>query len=175
MKQPTIKTKKFILRPFKLGDARELAKKLNDKEISQNMTAIPYPYSLQDARNWLNKVIKEKRKKDPENLVFAIEVNGELAGTILLVRLKKAHKAELGYWMAKEFRGKKLMTSAIKEVCKYCFNELKLKRIAAKIFISNPASWRVLEKNGFELEGVPRKEAKKGNKYIDSYLMAKVK
>ena len=45
----------------------------------------------------------------------------------------------------------------------------------SKVFTFNPVSRRVLEKNGFELEGVLRKEAKKGNKYIDSYLMAKVK
>lgn len=175
MKQPTIKTKDFILRPFKMEDAQELAKKMNDKEINRNMAAIPYPYSIQDARTWLNKIIKERRKKEPEDFPFAIEIDGEIAGAISLVRLKRGHKTEIGYWLAKEFRGKKIMVSVLGEICKYCFNELKLKRLVAKVFTFNPASKKVLEKNGFELEGTLKKEAKQGNKYIDSYLMAKVK
>lgn len=175
MKQPTIKTKNFTLRPFKMEDAPGVAKQAHDKEVSRNTATIPYPYSIEDARGWLTIVLKEKRKKRPSQLTFAIEVNGEVAGAISLVQIQHDHKAELGYWLGKDYRGKKLMPRAIKEICKFGFNELKLKRITAKVFTFNPASRKVLEKNGFELEGTLKKEAKKGNKYIDAYLMAKVK
>src|SRR6056297_1939264 len=175
MKQPTIKTKKFTLRPFKMGDAPQVAEQAHDKEVSRNTLAIPYPYSVKDGEEWLKIVLKEKRKKYPAQLTFAVEVEGKVAGAISLVHIRHGHKAELGYWLGKDYRGRKLMSRAIKEVCRFGFNELKLKRITAKVFTFNPASKRVLEKNSFELEGILKKEAKKGNKYIDSYLMAKVK
>jgi RimJ/RimL family protein N-acetyltransferase len=175
MKQPIIKTKDLILRPFKMEDAPQVAEQANDKEVSKNTLVIPYPYSVEDGKQWLEVVLKEKRKKQPAQLTFAIEVEGAVAGAISLVHIQHGHKAEIGYWLGKDYRGKKLMSRAIKEVCRYGFNELKLKRITAKVFTFNPASKRVLEKNGFELEGTLKKEAKKGSKYLDAYLMAKVK
>jgi len=175
MKQPTIKTRNFTLRPFKMEDAPQVAEQAHDKEVSRNTLVIPYPYSVKDGEEWLKKVLKEKRKKYPAQLTFAVEVDGKVAGAISLVQIQHGHKAEIGYWLGKDYRGKKIISQAIKEICKFGFNNLKLKRITAKVFSFNPASKRVLEKNGFELEGVLRKEAKKGNKYLDSCLMAKVK
>ena len=67
------------------------------------------------------------------------------------------------------------MSKVIKEVVNYGFRELKLKRISAKVFPFNKASMRVLEKNNFKFEGILKKEEKKGDKYIDAHVYAKVK
>jgi RimJ/RimL family protein N-acetyltransferase len=52
---------------------------------------------------------------------------------------------------------------------------MKLKRLTAKVFLPNKASARVLEKNGFKLEGILKKDLAKGGKYYDVYLFARVK
>jgi RimJ/RimL family protein N-acetyltransferase len=50
-----------------------------------------------------------------------------------------------------------------------------LKRLWAGCFNINPASRRVLEKNGFELEGVLRKAYKKNGRYVDDLQLAIIK
>jgi len=67
------------------------------------------------------------------------------------------------------------MTQAVKLVTKFGFEKLKLRRIYAYIFSFNKASMRVLEKNGYKLEGILKKDTKKDNKFLDCYLFAKVK
>jgi ribosomal-protein-alanine N-acetyltransferase len=67
------------------------------------------------------------------------------------------------------------MTDAVKKVADFGFKELKLRRIYAGVFLFNKGSARVLEKNGFKLEGISKKEVKKDNKFIDAYIFAKVR
>ena len=48
-------------------------------------------------------------------------------------------------------------------------------RIYAYVFSWNKASMKVLEKAGYKLEGILRKDVKKNNKFIDTFLFAKVR
>jgi [ribosomal protein S5]-alanine N-acetyltransferase len=170
-----IQTKKFTLRPFRMSDAESIRKHANDKAVSRNLSSLPHPYTKRDANFWLGKQVKLQRQKNPENIVFAIEINEEVVGSIGLHKIKRGHKAELGYWLGREFWGGGIMTDAIKDVVKFGFGNLKLRRIHAGVFLFNKGSARVLEKNGFKLEGISKKEIKKDEKFIDAYIFAKVR
>ncbi len=175
MKQKIIEANGFVLRPPRAEDAASIAKHINDEEIARNTLAIPYPYSLEDANSWLEGAIEAWEKKVPEKLNFLIEIDGEAVGAIGLENINSEHKAELGYWLSRKYWGKQIMSKAIKELCRFGFKDLKLTRITAKVFCFNMVSKRVLEKNGFIEEGLLRKEAKKGEEFIDAYLLAKIK
>lgn len=170
-----IKTKKFTLRPFRMSDIDSIRKHANDKAVSRNLSTLPHPYTKKDASFWLKKQIKLQRKKDPEEIVFAVEIKNKVAGTIGLHKIKRGHKAELGYWLGKEFWGSGIMTEAVRSVVNFGFKDLKLRRIHAGVFLFNKGSARVLEKNGFRLEGISKKEVKKDKKFIDAYIFAKVR
>jgi [ribosomal protein S5]-alanine N-acetyltransferase len=170
-----IKTKRFTLRPFRLNDADSIVVHANDKDLARNLATLPHPYSKKDANQWLGKQVKLQRGKNPDDIVFAIEINGKAVGSIGLHKIKRGHKAELGYWLGREFWGGGIMTEAVKSVVNFGFKDLKLRRIHAGIFIFNKGSARVLEKNGFKLEGISKKEVKKDNKFIDAHIFAKVK
>ncbi|MBK7287173.1 MAG: GNAT family N-acetyltransferase [Flavobacteriales bacterium] len=61
--------------------------------------------------------------------------------------------AELGYWIAKEHRGKGIMTDAIRQATARAFELLPaIHRVFARPYGRNTASQRVLEKAGFTLE-----------------------
>lgn len=171
---PTIKSKNFILRPFRKSDAKTLSKNINNKKIYRNTSHIPYPYTLKDANEWLEKTIKENRKKKPAKINFAIDINGEVVGSVGFVKIE-GHKTELGYWLAEKYWGKGIMTKATKLLTAFGFNKIGLKRIYARVYSFNKASQRVLEKAGYKLEGILRKDIKKDSKFIDTYLFAKVK
>lgn len=170
-----IKTKKFILRPYRKSDAASLAKNINDKGIERNTLTIPYPYKLKDARQWLKGIIKDNSKKKPERVHFVIDINDEVAGCVALSKIIYGHKASIDYWLARPYWGKGVMTMAVKIVTDFGFKKLRLKRIDARVFYYNKASKRVLEKSGYKLEGLLKKFGKKDNEFIDEYLFAKVK
>lgn len=169
-----LKGKNFILRKIKKGDEFDIAKNVNDKTICRN-TTIPYPYKLEYAKDWIKKCLTKNKEREIADMVFVIEIDGEACGAIDLRKIEKNHKAETGYWLARKHWGKGIISEAIKLVTDFGFKDLKLKRISAKVYSFNPASRRVLEKNGFELEGICKKDVKKGNRFFDDYIFAKVK
>jgi len=169
-----IKSKKFILRPFRKGDEKSLIKHINNRTIAKNTLRIPYPYKLKDACWWINRNLKLNRKKKKTEINFAITANREVIGGIGLDRIY-GHCAEIGYWLGKKYWGQGIMTEAVKLVTKYGFEKLGLRRIYAFTFPLNKASAGVLKNAGFKYEGKLRKHVKKGNKFLDDLLFAKVK
>lgn len=169
-----IKTKKFVLRPFRKGDEMSLAKNINNKKIYRGTLRIPYPYTLKDAKEWVRKNLKENKKKKPKEINFAIDINGEVVGGIGFEKIE-THQAEIGYWLTPKCHNKGIMTLVLKKMTKYGFDKLKLKRIYACVFIFNKASMKVLKKNGYKLEGILRKEIEKDKKLLDDHLFAKIK
>jgi ribosomal-protein-alanine N-acetyltransferase len=60
------------------------------------------------------------------------------------------------------------MTDAVKAYVGYAFDELKLLRLTAHVFEFNAASARLLEKNGFKLEGRLRKHFRKDGALLNA-------
>ncbi len=169
-----IKAKKFILRPYRSGDEESLRRNINNKKIYRYTSHIPYPYTRKHAQDWIGKNVKRAKKQKPESINFVIDLKGEVAGGIGFSKIDD-HKAEIGYWLGEKYWNQGIMTDAVKLITKFGFENLKLARIFAKVYLPNKASKKVLEKAGFKLEGILRKETKKDDKLIDVYLLAKVR
>lgn len=171
----TIKTERLILRPYRPEDVDDLYRNVQDTRIHRMTLSLPFPYTREHAKNWVaeNNAAAHRRKKK-ERLVFAIEFAGEVVGNIGLHKLK-AHKAELGYWLAPQVWGRGLMTEAVSALTRYALYTLGLRRVYATAFVKNRASQRVLEKAGFHREGVMRKAHQKNGRSVDATLYAKVR
>ena len=164
-----IKTKEFILRPITIKDAQGYLECHKDKEAQRNFMSIPK--NLEEAK-------KEILHDSNKNIKFAIEVDGKFAGFINLElndNPKYKHSAIIGYGIHPDFRGRGLATKATKEITNYGFKKLKLIRISGTCRTFNKASARVLEKAGYKLEGILRKNKFKDGKYLDDMVWAKVK
>jgi len=59
------------------------------------------------------------------------------------------------------------LTDAVKQTCKYVFQNSDILRIYTEPFAYNTGSCRVLEKAGFQYEGTLRNNAVKNRKVID--------
>ncbi|MCF7866558.1 GNAT family N-acetyltransferase [Candidatus Woesearchaeota archaeon] len=90
-------------------------------------------------------------------------------------KIEHRHKANFGYWLAEPYWGKGIMSEAVKQALTEFNKKFDIKRIEAGVFSWNKASMKVLEKNGFKLEGILKKAIKKENKYIDEHMYAKIK
>ena len=160
----------FILRPFRDGDQASLVANGNNIKIFNNVRDnFPYPYTLDDADWW----IKAQKEVDKPAQCLAIDVNGEVIGGIGIVLNSDIHRltAELGYWLGESHWGKGIMSQAVKRMVDYVFKNFPdLLRLWAAVFEHNKSSMRVLEKAGFELEGIRKKGAIKNGLVIDEYV-----
>jgi len=170
-----IKGKGYLLRSFKRADYKILAQKINHKDIYRYTLNIPYPYTKNDAKKWLNKIVQQYKRKSPHGFHLAIEIKGEVAGCISLMKIEYGHKAEIGYWLAKEYWGQGIMSGVVSKILTLGFKEFKLKKIYACVLIENKSSYRVLINNGFIKEGLLIQHTKKDGKLMDVYLLAKFK
>ncbi len=167
-------TNKFILRPFKKSDAKDLVKYINDKTIYNNTTQVPHPYTPKHAKEWLKKTLLNYRKRKPSSFHFAIEVKNEVVGCVSLMQIEGGHKSEMGYWLAKKYWKKGIMSEAVSELIKYGAKKFQLVRICAYVFTHNEGSQKVLINNKFKKEGLLKKAVLKDDKFIDEILFAKI-
>lgn len=152
-------------------------KYLNDPEIAETTLRIPFPYREEDAKRFIELVRLQEMTANRQMHWAVRNCAGELIGGIGLHGKypETAHRDEVGYWLAKPYWSKGIMTSVLKAFCSFVEKEYKLERIEAPIFDFNTGSCRVAEKCGFVLEGVMRKAYFKNGKYVDGKLYALVK
>jgi RimJ/RimL family protein N-acetyltransferase len=162
----------YILRDWQGQDAPSLAKYANNRKIWLNLRdAFPHPYGLKDAKAF----ISHARAAIPKTY-FAIATQSEAIGSIGFTVGKDVHRytAEMGYWLAESFWGKGIMTQAVKCVTAYAIHDLKLHRLYAEPYTTNPASARILEKAAFKREGILRASVCKDGKVLDQFLYSYV-
>lgn len=170
---PEMPLQRCTLRPWHADDATALARHANDREVWRNMRDVfPHPYALADARRF----IEHARAMSPVQF-FAIVVDGEAAGGIGVSPFADVYRrgCEIGYWLGRALWNRGIVTEAVGATTAYAFGTLDLVRVQAGIFEWNAASMRVLEKCGFEREGVQRRAAFKDGRFADCVLYAKLR
>jgi [ribosomal protein S5]-alanine N-acetyltransferase len=159
----------IVLRPWSAKDAVRLASIADNKKIADNLRdGFPFPYSVSDARNWLDIILPEN---NPPRF-FAVTVNKILAGSIGIVTKSDIYRknVEIGYFLAEEFWGRGIATKAIKAATSYAFKDFDIVRVYAEPFSDNVGSRRALEKAGFTLEATLRKNVIKNGIIKDSCI-----
>ena len=144
------------IRPWRPGDAPVIVEALNDPGVTDNLRdGLPKPYTEADALKYII------ASQEEGAYAFAITEDGAAVGSIQLSRQGNIHSrtAELGYYVA----------------CRFAFEQTDLVRIYAEPFVENAASRRAIEKNGFVLEGIMRKNAVKNGRVRDMCMYALVK
>ena len=162
----------ITLREFCPDDKYRLVELANNPKVAVNLRdGFPNPYTLADAENFLEKIVKQESV-----LILAIEYNGEFVGNIGLHKGTDVYRksAEIGYFLGEPYWNMGIMTKAVNLICDYGFENLDIIRIHAGIFEFNPASMRVLEKCGFKREAVFEKAIIKQGKIYDEIRYAKI-
>ncbi len=165
----------FTLRPWRPEDAESVAQLADNKKIASNLRDLfPHPYTPDNARAYIAKCILADETKD---ILYAVDIGGRAAGSIGVFKKDDVYRksAELGYWLGEPYWGKGVMTRAVYLMCRIAFSRLDIVRIAAEPFERNKASRRVLEKAGFELEGILKKNVFKDGVLGDSCVYARIR
>ncbi len=170
MRLPNLKGNLINLRPFRRSDAASLQRYADDQQVARYLPLMPHPYSLEDARQWINFSQLSARRNTA--YFFGIEhaETKEIVGGIGLKQIHRQDKAtEIGYWLARPCWGKGIATEAVRLILEFCFETLNLHRVFALTHEKNIGSSRVLEKNGLVREGTLRKAGNIDGQWQDMY------
>lgn len=130
-------------------------------------------YTLEGQQNRIQKNC-ELMEQD-QSYSFGIFLNVDrLIGAIHLSEVVRGplQSAWLGYNLDKSENGKGYMTEAVRLIVNYAFNDLKLHRIEAGVMPRNLGSIKVLEKAGFEKEGIARKNVRINGVWEDHWTLS---
>jgi RimJ/RimL family protein N-acetyltransferase len=141
----TLKTPRLTLRQPTLSDASRLARFLDNFAVSGNLSRVPYPYRLADAKAWL-------RTWSPDfpagETGFTIDLNGE--GLIGHVGFHDdAQGTVIGYWLAQPFWNRGLMSEAVRTALDWYFETTGAASLESGVFHFNKASLAIQKKLGF--------------------------
>ena len=143
------------LHPARMLDAREMYS-LIDKNRTYLRRWLPFidvTTAVADSESYLSSV-EEQAERNP---VFVIRFYGKLVG---LVGFKDTDydnlRTEIGYWLAENFQHKGIMTSCVRTLVDFAFNDMGMHRIQIRVAEGNTASRRIPLRLGFQKEGVER-------------------
>jgi len=169
---PILKTKRLVLRPYTLEDAKQIFE-ITSKypKMTQHMSW-DTPQSIEETIEHYHKSLHTR----DEQYCFSIEHNKKFIGQITLRNFvwKKGKcdtaEANIGFWVSPEFQNKGFMTEVLDEIVPFGFRNLNLCRITAETFSENTVSQNFLKKCGARKIGTIKQAIFKSGKLHDDYL-----
>jgi [ribosomal protein S5]-alanine N-acetyltransferase len=159
--KPVLETRRLTLRTFRAEDAEQLQAAANHAEISAGTAGVPFPYTIEDARSFIQSGSNDFLGSSGGVLAVIEKESGMIVGCVGINPVA-GDRAEIGYWMTPKKWNMGYCSEAVARLIEYGFNEMGLNRIAAMHFPENPASGRVLKKAGMQMEGTLRQYLRKG-------------
>ena len=172
-----INTGRLTLRKYTIEDAESMFRNYtNDPEVAKFLSweahsSIEVTQSV--IQNWLPKY-EDENADETFNWAMTLKGTDEVIGGISAVHFSRVHRwCELGYCIARQYWSQGLMTEAVRALIDFFFEEVGLNRIQAHHDVLNPASGKVMEKAGMQLEGTIRqRRMRKDQTFADSHLRA---
>ena len=144
---PRLRTPRLTLRPLETTDADAVTQGIGNFDVSKWLAVVPYPYSRQDALDFIARITREAR------MVWGIEDAWGLQGVIGI-------EDELGYWLARPAWGQGYGLEAAVAVCGHWFADPNAGDLAAGCFAGNLRSEAVLKRLGFRETGTCLRSAR---------------
>ncbi len=169
-----MQTKNYILKEIQASDIENIHRGLSDPEITR-FYDVHYPTleATKEQMEWYDSL-----KKNETGIwwgVYDLEKN-RFCGAGGFNSWEKQHKkAEIGFWLLKEFWGKGIMKEVMPKLFETGFTTLGLNRIEGYVVSDNTKCKNALEKINFTYEGTMREcEVKNGeNISVDIYSILK--
>ena len=152
---PTIDLGTHVLRPLRPADAPAWYAYLSDPAVT-GLTSYDVA-SVESVARLIEAYAAGYVERRSNRWAIADKGSDLLIGTCGFYTWDAQHaRAELGYDLAQAYRGRGIITEAVRAALRWAFEQLQVNRIQATVMVGNAASARVLEKCGFRREGTLR-------------------
>lgn len=162
-----------MLRPLELDDVDLIWPHISDPEISRYMAWEAHQDRAQTIDFLKNELA---RRESGRGVTWAIFKDNSFCGIFSIIGLVRGHraltynKAELAYWLGREYQGQGIMTEAGRRVLQFAFKELGLHKIFVSHFSVNKASENLIKRLGFRYVGEQLEEFKKDGVWYNHKL-----
>lgn len=130
---------------------------------------LPWPDSIQkvsDTKAFLELQLLRFQKQ--EALHITIFYQNQIAGVLGYNQIDRVNDiGSIGYWLAREYNGKGIMTKSVKELIEIGHSYYHLNRFDIRCAVENSRSRAIPERLGFQKEGILSHAVKVGVQYQD--------
>ncbi|MEU9196389.1 GNAT family N-acetyltransferase [Streptomyces hundungensis] len=151
----TLTTERLLLRPVGPEDADAAHAACQDPAI-QRWTTVPSPYLREHAESFTCAQAPDAWRDDSGYTFAVLTADGTALVAMLGVTRRGPGLAELGFWTAKEHRGRGYMVEAATRAARWAFEAAAVDRLEWRAEVGNEASRAVALKVGFAMEGTLR-------------------
>ncbi|MFL5329015.1 MAG: GNAT family N-acetyltransferase [Gemmataceae bacterium] len=155
---PTLTTSRLVLRGFHGSDASALFRVASNPNVTR-YTLWNAHRNIDDSHNYISSYARSQYMQQvPEPLAICpLGDITQIMGSVGCFWVAREHQSmELGYWIGEPWWGQGLATEAARALVTHVFEDYVVERMQAHCVVANDASSRVIEKLGFQFEGVAR-------------------
>ena len=167
---PTLKTNRLALREVLPTDATSVLAYLSDEHVVKQMGLAPFQ-SEADALEEIDWYASIRLEGTGIRFGIALSEDDVIIGSCGFLNQSERHqRAEIGFELDPAYQGQGIAKEAALAVIEYGFKELSLNRIEALVLPENATSQRLLERLGFQREGLLRQYEKTRGQFDDLYM-----
>ena len=155
---PAIESSNFKLRRLRESDVEDFYHYIIDDNVKKYLSDADIPSSLENAKSelmyWAHLYTLYK------SIYWGIATleDDKLIGTCGFNHWNRMHRrAEISYDLAFSHWGRGIMTQAIKSITEFALSKMDVQRVQATVAVDNISSIRVLEKCGYQKDGILQK------------------
>lgn len=159
------------LRPLEPTDLNTLYTWENDSELWA-VSDTSAPYSRKALWDYLEAYTGDIYAQRQLRLMITLADDGTPVGTIDFLNFDPMNnRAELGLFIAHEYRGKGLGRMALERLTDYAVNHIGLRQLYVYILLNNEVCLKLFDSFGYRRVGVLQTWVKRGTTYHDAVLM----
>lgn len=164
----------IYFKPLSINDTMEMHSFTSDADVSR-FIGWKLMTSIIETKNHIENMIKREAEGTYLYSSIAHKSTNEIIGTAMIFNFsREAKHAEIGYVIKKDSWGKGYGTETVNLLTDFSFSTLKLHKLHANVVDTNYGSGKVLEKNGFELEGRLKDYYYIDGSYLDGLIFGKL-
>ncbi|HYE81928.1 MAG TPA: GNAT family N-acetyltransferase [Clostridia bacterium] len=164
----------ICFKPLNTNDAEAIHSYASDEHVKR-FIGWPLMKTLEETRSYIEEWLKRESAGTHLYASIVHKTTQEVIGTAMIFNFdREANHAEIGYVFSRKHWGKGYGTEATALMNDFAFGTLKLRKLHARVADANIGSAKVLEKNGFEVEGRLRDYYYIENSFYDLVLFGKL-
>lgn len=150
---PSLETERLILRQLRYEDGSDIQKYFTE-ELARFYDW--WPRTIAEGRGFVRFFKTGYEEEQSIRWGITLKPHDKVIGTCGFSDFDHFSRAELGYELSVEHWHKGIISEALRAIIPFGFNEIEMHRIQASVFPENTASIHLLEKFGFQKEGILR-------------------
>lgn len=175
--QHPLMSERTILEPIATNMHRKLFRAIEDSRqfLEPWLPWVPYTDSVEACLRYAEACETDFRNGTALRLSIRLRDQPDLIGVLTLEGISDLHRSgDLGYWLRPTATGRGLMTEAATLLLDFAFSKAHFHRIRCAAAAENTNSQKVIERLGFQKEGIAREAERVGGRWVTHVVYSRL-